>query len=87
MMIGFGISEVNFATEGLFFVAISFASLDSQKKENSDSSFGHGDDGDALILVREAISFMFSASGIQKKDRSETGGVTGDETSFVGGAI
>ncbi len=90
MMIGIGMGAENFLISGTFFVAISFVSSGVQKKENSDSVFRCGDVGDAMILVREAISYAFSASGIQKKDRSETGFVhrdTGDEMNFVGGAI
>ncbi len=62
----------------------------SQKKEYSDSSFRCDDARDVVTFDEEAISFVFSTSGFQKKDRSETGfvhGDTGDEMSFVGGVI
>ncbi len=83
MMIGFGFSVVNFAISGAFFVAISFTSLDSQKKVNSEIDFGCRD---AVILDGEVTLFMSSASGFQKKDRSVMGfrhGVTGNEMIFV----
>ncbi len=85
VMIGIGMGAENFATGGSFFAATSLVSLDSQKKENSeDSDFGCRDIRD------EVISFTSSASGSQKKERSETSfvhGVAGDETIFLGGAI
>ncbi len=59
----------------------------SQKKVSSDSVFGSGD---AVILDGEVTSFVHSASGSQKKDKSVTDfvrGDTGDEMSFMGGAI
>ncbi len=43
-----------------------------------------------MTFDEEAISFMFSTSGFQKKDRSEMGFIcrdTGDEMSFAGGVI
>ncbi len=43
-----------------------------------------------MILDGEATLFDSSALGFQKKDRSVMGfvhGVTGDEMSFIGGAI
>ncbi len=86
----FGTSEVNFAICGSFFMATSSASSGVQKKESSGSGFGCRDVGDVLILVREANSFMFSTSESQKKERSEMDfvhGITGDETTFLGGAI
>ncbi len=89
MMIGFGTSEVNFVTEGSFFVVSSLASSDSQKKVNSDFSFGCDAD-EVETFDGEAFSFESSASGFQKKERSETSfvrGDTGDETTFLGGAI
>ncbi len=73
MIIGFGISAVNFATSGAFFVATSFDSSGSQKKENSESGFGCRDAIDAVIFDRDATSLVSSASGFQKKERSETG--------------
>ncbi len=81
---------MNFATEGSFFIATSFVSSGSQKKVYSEVDFGCRDDGDEVTFVREAISFDSSASEFQKKESSEMSfihGVTGDETSFVGGAI
>ncbi len=89
-MIGFGTGAVNFSTSGAVFVATSFVSSGSQKKENSDSSFGRGDDGDALIFIGEATLFMSSVSGFQKKDSSVMGfisGDTGEVMNFVGEAI
>ncbi len=81
MTIGFGTGAENFTNSGAFFDSISFVSLDSQKKDNLDDWFGNGD---------EVISFISSASGSQRKERSEMSfvqGITGDETSFMGGAI
>ncbi len=90
MMIGFGISGVNFVTEGSFFVVTSFVSSGSQKKVYSEVDFGCRHVEDAVIFDEEMTWFVFLASGFQRKDRSETSfirGVTGDEMSFVGGAI
>ncbi len=90
MMIGFGFSAENFLTLGALFVATSFVSSGSQKKENSDSSFRSGDVGEVVTFDGDAISFVSSASGFQKKDRSVMDFVcrdTGDEMNFVGGAI
>ncbi len=81
VMIGFGISAKNFATSGALFVATSFISSGCQKKVNSDSQFGSGE---------EVISFISSASGSQKKENSEMGfghGITGDVTIFVGDSM
>ncbi len=89
-MIVFGIGVVNLVTLGALFVMTSFASSGSQKKEYSVSSFRCGDDEDAETFNREVISFVSSASGSQKKVRSEMGfvqGVTGEEMTFLGGAI
>ncbi len=80
--IEFDFSVVNFVIRGTFFVAILSASSDSQKKESSE--------GDFVGRDVEAISFVYSASGIQKNDSSEMGsmqGITGNETSFLEGAI
>ncbi len=88
--IGIGMGAVNFAIGGSFFVASSFISSGDQKKEYSGSVFGSRDVDDVEILDGEATLFISSASGFQKKDRSETdfvSGVTGDEMNFVGGAI
>ncbi len=77
----FGTGAENFAISGAFFVVTSCASSDFQKKVSSESDFRCGD---------EVISFVLSASGSQKKERSVMSfihGVTGDETSFIGGAI
>ncbi len=90
MMIGFGISVVNFATGGTFFVVTSFASSGSQKKVYSDSSFGSRDDEDAVNFDGDVTSFVSSALGIQKKERSEMSficGVIGDVMIFVGDEI
>ncbi len=81
VMIGIGMGAANFAISGAFFVVISSVFLGSQKKVNSESDFGCGD---------EVISFISSASGFQKKDRSETDfvrGITGEEMTFLGGPI
>ncbi len=86
-MIGFGISAVNFSTRGSFFVVTSLVFSGSQKKDNS--GFRCRDADEIETFNGEAISFLSSASGIQKKDRSETDfvhGVTGAETTFVGDA-
>ncbi len=88
--IGFGTGAENFLNSGAFFIAISFISSGTQKKENSESDFGRRDDRDGVTFDGEAISFMSSASGFQKKDRSEMDfihGITGDEMTFMGGAI
>ncbi len=62
-----------------------------QKKESSETRFGGtGNVGEVGTLEGEATLFMSSASGIQKKDRSEMSfvyGVTGDEMGFVGEVI
>ncbi len=90
VMIGIGMGAVNFATGGSFFVASSFISSGDQKKEYSGSDFEGRDVGDVVIFFGKVISFTISASGIQKKERSETNfvrGVTGDEMNFVEGAI
>ncbi len=90
MMIGFGISALKFSNSGAFFVAISFVSSDSQKKVYSDSVFRCEDADDVETFEGEATSFVFSASGIQKKDSSVMDfvrGDTGEEMSFIGGAI
>ncbi len=87
VMIVFGIGVENFVTSGTFFVAISFISLGVQKKEYSEDGIGCGDVG---TFNEDAISFMFSASEFQKKDKSETDfmqGVTGEETTFLGELI
>ncbi len=73
VMIGFGIGAENFAISGAFLIATSFISSDSQKKENSETGFGCGDAGDAVILDGEATSFMSSASGFQKKGQIRDG--------------
>ncbi len=89
MMIGFGFSVVNFST-GALFVATSLVSLGSQKKDNSDSGFRCRDADEVETFDGEAFSFESSASGFQKKESSEMGfvrGVTGEETTFLGGAI
>ncbi len=89
-MIGIGTGAESFAISAAFFVVTSLVSLDSQKKDNSDSEFGSGDADDAVTFFGEAISFVFSVSGFQKNERSEMGfvhGVTGDETIFLGGPI
>ncbi len=65
-------------------MATSSASSGVQKKVSSESDFGCGDVKD------EVISFVSSASESQKKEISETGfvhGVTGEEMTFMGGAI
>ncbi len=90
MMIRIGTGAVNFSTEGVFFVATSFTSSDSQKKVNSDSEFRCGDVGVAVTFFGEVTSFVSSTSGFQKKERSVMGfvcGVTGKEMSFVVGVI
>ncbi len=90
MMIGFGFSEVNFSTGGVFFMANSFISSGSQKKDTSDSGFRGRDADEVETFDGEAFSFVSSASGFQKNDRSEMSfvcGDTGDETSFLGGPI
>ncbi len=83
VMIGIGTGAVNIATSGALFVATSFVSSGSQKKENSDSeSIFEGWD--------EVIPFVCSASGSQKKEYSVmcfVRGVIGDETIFLGGPI
>ncbi len=87
VMMRFGIGEANFSTEGALFVATSSASWGVQKKEYSEDGVGCGDVG---TFDGDAISFVFSASGFQKNERSEMGfvrGDTGDETIFLGGAI
>ncbi len=71
--IGIGTGAENFTISGAFFVVISLASSDSQKKVSSDSVFGSGDVSEEETFIGEAFSFMFSASGIQKKDKSEMG--------------
>ncbi len=70
MMIFFDIGEVNFSTEGAFFVATSLVSLGSQKKENLETCFGSRDVG---TFVGEVTSFTSSASEFQKKERLEMG--------------
>ncbi len=88
-MIGVGFNAANFSTDALF-VATSFVSSDSQKKEYSDSDFRFVDVGEVETFDGEAFSFVFSASGFQKKERSVMGfmhGVTGEEMSFLGGPI
>ncbi len=88
--IGIGTGTENFTISRAFFVVISFASSDSQKKVSSESDFRFVDVGEVETFDGEAFSFVFSASGFQKKDKSEMGfvrGDTGDETSFMGGAI
>ncbi len=93
-MIGIGTGAANFAISGAFFVATSsassFISSGCQKKVYSETRFGIGDVGDVGTLEGEGTLFMSSVSGIQKKDRSVMGfmrGVTGDEMTFLGGAI
>ncbi len=71
-MIGFVFSVVNFSMSGELFESISLVSLDSQKKDNSNSDFRCRDADEVVTFDGEAISFNSSASGIQKKDRSET---------------
>ncbi len=89
VMIGIGMGAANFAISGAFFIATSSASLDSQKKVNSD--FGFGCDTDEVeTFDGEAFSFDSSASGFQKNESSETSfvhGDTGEETIFLEGAI
>ncbi len=70
-MICFGTSAENFAISSALFIAISFISSGCQKKVYSDSVFGSGDVDDVVTFDGVATSFIFSASGIQKKDRSE----------------
>ncbi len=87
--IGFGMGTENFATSGALFVATSFTSSGTQKKENSETRFRIGDVDDVGALERGA-SYVFSASGFQKNERSETAfvsGDTGDEITFLGGLI
>ncbi len=87
MVIGFGIGVEKFMNSRAFFIAISFVSSDSQKKESSEGDFVCRDVGTS---DREMISFVYSASGIQKNESSITDfvcGDTGDEMSFLGGAI
>ncbi len=67
MMIGIGTGAVNIATSGALFIATSFVSSGSQKKENSDSDFGSDDVGEAVI------SFVSSASESHKKERPDSG--------------
>ncbi len=50
VMIGFGISAENFLTGGALFVATSFDSSGSQKKENLEDGFGCRDVGDVVTL-------------------------------------
>ncbi len=79
---------MNVATCSSFFVATSSAFSDSQKKDNS--VFICRDAGKVETFIGEAFSFMFSASGFQKKDSSVMGfvhGVTGDEMTLLGGPI
>ncbi len=64
VMIGSGISAMNFSNSGAFFIAISFISSGSQKKENSETCFRNGD---VETFVGEVISFVSSASEFQKK--------------------
>ncbi len=50
-MIGMGIGAVNFSISGALFVATSFDSLGSQKKENlEDSDLGCEDAGDVVTF-------------------------------------
>ncbi len=71
MMIGFGISEVNFSISGVLFVVTSIDLSWVQKKENSDDCFGCRDDGDEMTFDGEVISFDSSASEFQKKVRRQ----------------
>ncbi len=90
VMIEMGFSVVNFSISGMFFVATSFASSDSQKKDNPDSGFRCRDADEVETFDGEAFSFESSASGFQKKENSVmcfVHGVTGEETTFLGGAI
>ncbi len=83
MMIGFGISAENFLISGTFFIATSFASSGSQKKEYSEVDFGCVD---AVTFIGEVTSFFSSTSGLQKKDRSETSFIrrgTGNVETFI----
>ncbi len=88
MMIGFRVSVENFVTGGSFFVVTSLVSSGSQKKDNSNSYFRCRDADEVETFDSEAISFLSSASGIQKKESLETDfirGVTGDETKYFWG--
>ncbi len=90
VMIGFGFGVENFSISGVLFVVTSFASLGSQKKENSETGFRSEDVGDVVIFIGEASWFESLASEFQKKERSEMDfihGDTGDEMSFVGETI
>ncbi len=89
VMIGMGTGAVNFSTSGALFVATSFISSGSQKKENSDFGF-RCDANEVETFDGEAFSLESSASGFQKNKRLETAfvhGDTGDEMTFLGGAI
>ncbi len=70
--IGIGMGAVNFAISGAFFVVISSVSLDSQKKVSSESDFRFRDADEVETFEGDAFSFDSSASGFQKKERSET---------------
>ncbi len=81
---------VNFAISGAFFVVTSLVSLNSQKKDNSESEFRCRDADEVVTFDGEAFSFVFSISEFQKNESSETDfvrGDTGEETSFLGGSI
>ncbi len=85
-----GIGTGAFSISGTFFVVTSLVSSEVQKKESSETRFGIGDVDDVGALEGVATSFVFSALGIQKKNRSMMGfmhGVTSEEMSFMGGAI
>ncbi len=87
MMNGIGMGAENFSTGGVLFVATSFVSSGSQKKEYSEVDFGCID---AVTFIGEVTLFFSSASRFQKKERSEMDfvhGDTGDEMSFVEEAI
>ncbi len=73
MEIRCGTGAVNSATSGALFVATSFDSSGSQKKEYSDSDFGCRDVGDVVTFIGDATSLVSLASEFQKKDRSEMG--------------
>ncbi len=87
VMIGIGTGAESFAILGAFFVVTSSVSLDSQKKENSEDDVVCGG---VETFEGEATLFMSLTSGFQKKDSSEMSfvrGDTGEETTFLGGAI
>ncbi len=101
-MIGEGVGVENSSTGGDFFVfffnffdffdfnflvATSFVSSGIQKKVSSGSVFESGEVDDVVTFIGEAMSYVSSVSGFQKKERSVMGfvcGITGDETIFVG---